>query len=108
MMAELEKSACIELMIVQYLRATEFRRAAISKKRRGIVRSNDQKSMSINELKMLSEEVAIKKEKKYCRKKSTSRNGCGSFKGRTTYRALVGRAALPGSGVLTLDIPTKH
>jgi hypothetical protein len=48
-------------MIVQYLRATEFRRP---KKRRGIVRSNDQKSMSINELRMLYEEVAIEFEEK--------------------------------------------
>jgi hypothetical protein len=59
MMAELEKSACIELMIVQYLRATDCRRPPFKKPPEGIVRNNYLKSMSIDELWKLHEEVTV-------------------------------------------------
>ena len=47
-------------MIVQYLRATDYRRPPFQKgPSEGIVRNNDLKSMSIDELWKLHEEVTI-------------------------------------------------
>ena len=49
----------IELMIVQYLRATQYRHPPKKRKRRRIVRGNDLKKMSTDELWKLHEEVVF-------------------------------------------------
>jgi hypothetical protein len=46
-------------MIVRHLRATEYRRPPFQKTSEGIVRNNDLKPMSIDELWKLHEEVTI-------------------------------------------------
>ena len=54
--------------------------------------------MSIDELWELHADVIFEfDQKKYCLKKSNSKNGCA------TFTRLIVRAALSGSGVLTLD-----
>ena len=58
------------------------------------MRGNDLKSMSVDELWKLHEEVTVSSLKNYSRKKPGSSNGCVRFEGPTTYRAFIGRAAL--------------
>ena len=55
----LRSRPCIELMIAQYLRATDCRRPPFKKPPEGIVRNNYLKSMSIDELWKLHEEVTV-------------------------------------------------